>query len=122
MPMSPDFNSIDIDRLTETQLRDLHARITERIRFIQHARAHRAMMEISLGARVMFEGHSGMVLGTVIKYNRKTVSVVSDTGTRWTVSPSLLTVLEPATKSASGHEVVVTVDALGQSASQPRLG
>lgn len=120
--MSSDATRIDIDRLTEAQLWDLHARITERIRFFQHARAHRAMLEISLGARVMFEGNGCIQMGTVIKYNRKTVSVMSDSGIRWTVSPSLLTVLEPAATSASGHEVVVKVDAIEQRSSQPRLG
>lgn len=79
------------------------------------------MMDISLGARVMFEGRGRLVLGTVIKYNRKTVSVTSDDGLRWTVSPTLLTVLEPAAKSASGHEVVVKVDAIDQTESQLRL-
>jgi hypothetical protein len=121
--MAEDTNPIDIDRLSEAQLRALHARITQRIRFIQQARAHHAMMEISLGARVMFEGHSGMVSGTVIRYNRKTVSVISDGGTRWTVSPSLLCVLEhPQAKRSPGHEVVVRVNAIDSAAQRPLLG
>lgn len=120
--MSSDATRIDIDRLNEAQLWDLYARISERIRFFQHARAHRAMLKISLGARVIFEGHGSMQFGTVIKYNRKTVSVLGDSGTRWTVSPSLLTVVEPTVTSASGHEVVVKVDAIQQRNVQPRLG
>ncbi|MDF3241603.1 hypothetical protein P3C25_22120, partial [Pseudomonas veronii] len=43
------------------------------------------------GARVSFDSPNGERLsGTVMKFNRKTVTVVTDTGQRWNISPHLL--------------------------------
>jgi len=82
---------IDIDQLSEAQLIDLNHRVVERLRFIQQARAHTRMLEFSIGDRVSFtpDGH-GPVLGTLTRYNKKTVSVLADNGQRWNVAPGLL--------------------------------
>ncbi len=82
---------IDIDRLTEAQLIDLNNRIVERLRFLQQMRAHAAMLEFRIGDRVSFrpEGRPEVV-GLLTRYNRKTVTVITDHGERWNVAPSLL--------------------------------
>lgn len=82
---------IDIDKLTEQELIDLNHRVVERLRFLAQMRAHGAMMQFSIGQRVSFDpGDRPTVTGTLMKYNKKTVTVVSDDGHRWNVSPSYL--------------------------------
>ena len=82
---------IDINSLTEAELVDLNHRIVERLRFLHQARAHTRMLEFRIGDRVSFEPEGrGVVTGIVTRYNRKTVTVVADTGQRWNVAPSFL--------------------------------
>ena len=82
---------IDIDKLTEAELVDLNHRIVERLRLLQHIRAHADMLEFSIGERVTFQPDGrGPVQGMLTRYNRKSVTVVTDDGHRWTVSPALL--------------------------------
>jgi hypothetical protein len=83
--------AIDIDKLTEAELVDLNHRIVERLRFLQQMRSHVAMLEFRIGDRVVFDPPGrGTQRGTVTRYNRKTVSVVTEAGQRWTVAPGLL--------------------------------
>lgn len=82
---------IDIDRLSEPELIDLNRRIVERLRFLSQLRAHRAMLEFRIGDRVAFQTDGSQTIhGILTRYNKKTVSVITDDGRRWTVSPSLL--------------------------------
>ena len=83
--------AIDIDKLTEAELIDLNNRIVARLRFLSQMRAHAQMLDFKIGDRVSFqpEGHRGVV-GMLTRYNRKTVTVVTDEGQRWNVSPTLL--------------------------------
>ncbi len=82
---------IDIDKLTEAELIDLNNRIVERLRFLTQMRAHARMLEFKIGDRVSFqpEGRS-VVVGMLTRYNRKTVTVITDSGERWNVAPRLL--------------------------------
>jgi hypothetical protein len=82
---------IDIDRLTEAELIELNHRIVERLRFLAQMRAHGTMLEFSIGERVTFNpSDRPAITGMLVKYNKKTVTVVTDDGQRWNVSPSLL--------------------------------
>jgi hypothetical protein len=47
--------TIDIDKLTEAELIDLNHRIVERLRFLDHMRAHVEMLEFKIGDRVIFQ-------------------------------------------------------------------
>jgi hypothetical protein len=88
--------SIDIDKLNESELIDLNRRIVERLRFMRLARAHVAMLQFRIGERVTFQPEGRWpIVGTVVRYNKKSVSVDASDGTRWTVSPQLLTSMEP---------------------------
>ena len=82
---------IDIDTLTEAELIDLNNRIVERLRFINQMRAHGQMFQFKIGDRVSFQpdGHP-VVVGMLTRYNRRTVTVISDSGQRWNVAPTLL--------------------------------
>jgi hypothetical protein len=83
--------NIDIDRLTEAELIDLNHRIVERLRFLHQMRAHAQMLEFKIGDRVAFhpEGRP-VVVGMLTRYNKKTVTVITDSGERWNVAPRLL--------------------------------
>lgn len=87
--------SINIDLLSEDELRDLNHRIVERLRMIHQLRAHGAMLKFSIGDRVVFSGEGRQVSGTITRYNKKTVTVFTDCRHHWTVSPSLLTRTQP---------------------------
>jgi hypothetical protein len=88
--------NIDIDQLTEADLIALHHRIVERLRFLEQMRAHGTMLAFSIGERVTFtpEGRPP-VTGRLVKYNKKTVTVITDEGQRWNVSPSFLRKAKP---------------------------
>jgi hypothetical protein len=83
--------AIDIDSLTEAQLIDLNNRIVARLRFLRQAQAHSCMLEFSLGERVSFQpdGHEAL-FGVVTRYNKKTVTVITEQGQHWNVAPSHL--------------------------------
>lgn len=81
---------IDVDRLTEAELIDLNRRIVERLRIMQQFRAHKKMLDFSVGQRVRFRSNAGMIEGVLTRYNRKTVTVITDAGQHWNVAPSLL--------------------------------
>ena len=82
---------IDIDKLTEKELIDLNNRIVERLKFLETMRAHAEMMEFSVGEKVCFHPLGrGMMVGVLVKYNKKTVTVLTEDGQKWNVSPHLL--------------------------------
>ena len=91
---------IDITVLSEDELIDLHRRITERLRFLSQTRAHHKMLEFKVGDRVSFKPDDRPVLrGVLTRYNKKTVTVITDNGEHWNVAPGLLT-LAKDTKSS----------------------
>jgi hypothetical protein len=98
---------IDIDKLTEEQLVDLNHRIVARLKFLREARSHSAMLEFRIGDRVSFnpEGRAQLV-GIVTKYNRKTVTVITEGGEHWNVSPMLLRRAVAAVSQSASPNVV----------------
>ena len=84
--------AIDIDGLTEAELIDLNRRIVERLRLMQQVRAHKQMLEFRIGDRVAFRADGrDAVEGMLTRYNRKSVTVITDDGHQWNVAPGLLT-------------------------------
>lgn len=82
---------IDIDGLTEAELVDLNHRIVARLKLLRELHAHRAMLEFRIGERVSFEPPDrGPVFGIITRYNRKSVTVITEDGGHWTVAPGLL--------------------------------
>ncbi|MFB3884126.1 MAG: hypothetical protein ACE144_02790 [Thermodesulfobacteriota bacterium] len=99
---------INIDELTEAELIDLNHRIVERLRFLNQMRAHGKMLEFKIGDRVTFqpEGHPP-VFGMLTRYNRKTVTIITDDGQHWNVSPSFLRKAESLKNADSGKANVI---------------
>jgi hypothetical protein len=82
---------IDIDSLTEAELIDLNNRIVARLRFFNQMRAHAQMLEFKIGDRVAFQpADCPLMAGMLTRYNKKTVTVITDSGEHWNVSPGLL--------------------------------
>ena len=82
---------IDIDLLSEEELIDLNHRIISRLRFLRDMRSHAEMLNFRVGEKVRFQpaGHPE-VIGTLTRYNKKSVTVVAENGQRWNVHPTFL--------------------------------
>ena len=106
---------INIDQLTEPELVDLNRQIVERLRMLHQMHAHVRMLEFNIGERVAFQTDQHTIVeGTLVRYNKKSVTVVSDDGGRWTVSPGLLrkaASVRPARKAGK----IIDADELGDS-------
>ena len=82
---------IDIDSLTYEELVELNQKIVERLKFLDSMHTHKEMMRFSPCDQVCFEvpGREKQ-FATLVKYNKKTVSVITESGQKWNVSPHLL--------------------------------
>ena len=90
---------IELDDLSYDELLDLNDRILARLKHLDAADTLNAMMKLNLGSKVCFDsGKHGMQVGTLIKFNQKTVTVLTDEGRRWKVSPQMLS---PIVKEAT---------------------
>lgn len=88
-------NRINIDHLTEAELIDLNHRIVQRLRLMSQVHAHKAMLEFRIGDRVTFEPEGRTpVFGILTRYNKKSVTVITDDGHRWNVPPRFLRLAE----------------------------
>ncbi len=98
---------IDISKLSESELVELNTRIVERLRFLHQMRAHEKMMEFSVGERVSFQPQGrGMTTGILTRYNKKTVTVITDDGGHWNVAPGFLRKASESPKDAEGENIV----------------
>jgi hypothetical protein len=94
---------IDIDQLTEAELLELNHHVVARLRLLQQARALTQMADFKIGDRVAFQPPGqATVIGMLTRYNRKTVTVVTDEGRQWNVSPSMLNRVVPLQAAPSG--------------------
>ena len=83
--------NIEINSLTEKELIDLNHRVIERLKFLESMRAHVEMMEFNVGDKVCFHSSGrDKTVGILVKYNKKTVTVLTEDGQKWNVSPHLL--------------------------------
>ena len=100
--------TIDIETLTEAELMELNYRIVERLRFLESIHTHNEMMQFNPGDRVSFDtSGGGRQIGTLVKYNKKTVTVITESGHKWNVSPALLSkVKDINTKSDKSNNVI----------------
>jgi hypothetical protein len=101
---------IDIDGLTEAELIDLNNRIVERLRFMHQARSHKRMLDFKIGDRVSFQPEGrGMIVGVLTRYNKKTVTVITEAGERWNVAPGFLRKIVNAGSARDGDPNVVPI-------------
>lgn len=98
--------SIDIQDLSCGELLDLNDHIIARLKQLDAADTIDAMMKRILGSKICFDsGKHGMQVGTLIKFNQKTVTVLTDGEHRcWKLSPQMLSpIIE---ESDSGSNVI----------------
>ena len=100
---------IDIDNLSYDELIDLNNRVVERLKFLDQMQAHAQMLEFRIGEKVEFTPRGrNPVLGVITKYNRKTVTIITEQGQKWRVGPELLRKVASATPAKSN---VVSIQA-----------
>ena len=94
--------TVDIDKLTEKELIELNHRIVERLKFLESFHTHNEMMQFSPGEQVSFQppGRDRQI-GTLVKFNKKTVTVITESGHKWNVPPHLLSKVKKS-KSKKG--------------------
>jgi hypothetical protein len=101
---------IEIDALTEEELIDLNNRIVARLRFLNQMRAHVEMLDFKIGDRVTFQPEGRPpITGMLTRYNKKSVTVVTDRGERWNVSPGLLRKAERRENAGSHNAKVISL-------------
>jgi len=80
-----------IRHLGEEDLRFLNRLIVERLKLIAQAQSTALMSQFNIGDRVGFQAPSGeRKIGIVQRLNKKTVTILTDKGHHWNVSPGLL--------------------------------
>jgi hypothetical protein len=98
---------IDIDKLNEEELIDLNNRIVARLRFLNQMRAHSQMLDFRIGDRVTFQPEGRPALfGIITRYNKKTVTVITDSGQHWNVTPGLLRKAAPSRTDTGNAKVI----------------
>jgi hypothetical protein len=98
---------IDIDKLTEAELIALNHRIVARLRFLNEVRAHSKMLKFKVGDRVEFQPTGRpLVIGMLTRYNKKTVTVITDSGEHWNLSPALLRKAESSEKTVANPNII----------------
>ena len=69
------------------------------------------MMKFNVGERMRFQpsGRSE-ISGTVVKYNKKTVTLVTEQGERWNVDPSLLSPQSTHKTGSTSRANIIDID------------
>ena len=100
---------IKLDSLTYDELVELNQKIVERLKFLDTMHSHEEMMQFSIGEKVSFDAPGkGRQIATLIKYNKKTVSVITESGQKWNISPQVLSKVKNSksknSKSKNDHD------------------
>ena len=97
--------NINIDNMNEDELLALNSRVVARLKLIQQHNTLNSMIKFEVGQRVSFDPDGRMRTGVLIKFNPKTVVVLTDDGQRWKVSPQLIRHLIDSGKSSTSNKV-----------------
>ncbi len=95
-------NRINIDVLSEEELIELNHKIVARLRFLNEMRSHSEMLDFRIGEKVKFHAPGQPELtGTLTRYNKKTVTVITEGGQHWNVAPGLLSKLDSSAEGGA---------------------
>lgn len=84
-----------INDMPEDVLITLHNLIVNRLNMLQRQRTRQSMEDFRPGDVVSFRTEDGeTVTGVLIRLNKKTVTVHTESGARWNVAPQLLTTVK----------------------------
>ena len=103
--------NVELTELNYDELLTLNEQIIERLKLLDKMDAYQAMHRFNLGSRVCFDSsRHGLQVGTLVKFNQKTVAVQTDDGRRWKVSPQMLSpVVESDCATVSQRGAVIDV-------------
>ncbi len=79
-----------VNSLTVDEARTVYGLIGKRLNAIMQVQEIAALQQYAIGERVAFHSNARHIEGLVVRINLRTVSVVENTGKRWTVSPQHL--------------------------------
>lgn len=100
-------SEFDLNDLSEDELVALNHEVVARIRQVRQMRRYEQMAAFNPGDRVSFmNDRASIVSGVVVRFNQKSVTLLTETGERWRVAPGLL---------------VKTIDAVGAATSTMEL-
>jgi preprotein translocase subunit YajC len=95
---------MDIENLSLEELMGFHYKILKRIHQLRKMKLYEDLQKFDVGDRVSFKGRGEDILtGTVIRVNQKSLSIKTDQGTMWYVSPALATKIELPKKENSDN-------------------
>ena len=83
--------NIDVEKLSLEELVDLNRRVVHRIQYLASIKTHAQLSRFDLGDKVSFQCDGRVVTGSVIRINRKTLSVHTDDHHHWNIHPKFLT-------------------------------
>ena len=100
-----------LDDLHYEELITLNREIVVRNKELRAMKAQAELQQFRVGNQVQFMGNEGeLIVGTIIRINKKTVSLVTEEGARWKVSPSFLRKLNHASPMPSEQGVIELFD------------
>jgi len=102
---------INLASLTYDELIELNHKIVERLKFLDTMHTHEEMMQFSPGDKVSFQpsGRERQV-GTLVKFNKKTVTVITESGQKWNISPQILSKVKKVKPQKGGKSNVIEIN------------
>ncbi len=79
-----------LNRLSEEDLRLLNRMVVERLKLYHKVRDLKNLAKFNLMDRVYFTHEGKQITGRVMKLNRRSVTIRTDDGRQWNVSPAFL--------------------------------
>ncbi len=87
--------AINIENLSEAELIELNHKIVHRLRLMQQVYAHKEMIKFKIGDKVTFSPAGKTIqTGTLTRFNKKTVTVITEDGGHWNVAPQCIQLAE----------------------------
>jgi hypothetical protein len=101
----------DIEHLSYDELMELNRAVVARIKQIQTLKTQHQLQQFRVGHQAHFMGNEGEIVeGTIVRINKKTVSLVTEKGARWNVSPHLLRKISTARPASPDQAVIDLLD------------
>ena len=98
---------INIEELTEEELVELNHKIVQRLRFLESMHSHAEMLKFSIGDRVLFDPPGrGHQIGTLVKYNKKSVTIITEAGQHWNVAPHHISKVKSIDSAGKNNKVI----------------
>lgn len=91
-----------LEKLDRGSLLELKAEIVDRLKTMDESSQAEQLRQFSVGDRVSFENKSGeTLLGSILRVNKKTLTLVTDDDMQWRVSPNRVSLMTPPLQNAS---------------------